>query len=216
MSQPIRVDIVSDVVCPWCIIGFLQLQAACSATRIGCEVHWHPFELNPGMPEAGQNVAEHLAEKYGTTPEQSRANRDGLVQLGASLGYTFAFSGNTLIHNTFRAHQLIRMAGHQGKAHQMKLALFQAHFTNNRNINDPDILADIAGSTGLARDAVLKALEDGTYAAEVREEQSFWAEQGISGVPTMIFDAQYMLTGAQGAENYGRILQKVMAEREAA
>lgn len=216
MPQPIRVDIVSDVVCPWCIIGFLQLQAACSATRIGCEVHWHPFELNPSMPEAGQNVAEHLAEKYGTTPEQSRANRDGLIQLGASLGFTFAFSDNTRIHNTFRAHQLIRMADHQGMAHQMKLALFQAHFTDNRDINDPDTLADIAVSTGLARDAVLQALEDGTCAVEVREEQSFWAKQGISGVPTMIFDARYMLTGAQGAENYGRILQKIMTEREAA
>lgn len=216
MSQPLRVDIVSDVVCPWCIVGFLQLQAACNATQIGCEVHWHPFELNPGMPEAGQNLAEHLAEKYGTTPDQSRANRDGLTQLGASLGFTFTFSDSTRMHNTFRAHQLIRMAARQGKAHQMKLALFQAHFTDNRDINDPETLADISTGPGLDRDAVLQALADGTFAGEVREEQSFWAEQGISGVPTMIFDARYMLTGAQGVENYGRMLQKVIADRQAA
>lgn len=215
MTDPIRVDIVSDVVCPWCILGFQQLQAASQATGLGCVVFWHPFELNPQMPPEGQNVREHLAEKYGTTPEQSAKNRDMLIALGDSLGFTFNYPDNMRMHNTFLAHQLIRMAGEAGQAHAAKMALFKAHFTDNRMIGEIPVLAEIAGELGLEADAARAALEAGTHAEPVREEQRFWIEQGIQGVPAMVFDGKYLITGAQGVENYGKILQTVVEKRAA-
>lgn len=215
MSDPIRVDIVSDVVCPWCIIGFLQLQSACSVARIGCEVYWHPFELNPQMPAQGQDLAEHLAEKYGTTPEQSAQARDRLRALGEGLGFTFNYSDKLRMHNTFLAHQLIHHGALNKMAHQTKLALFAAHFTDNRDIGDIEILADIAAESGLDRDSALTALRDGIHAEAVREEERFWTGQGITGVPAMVFERQYLVTGAQGLENYTRILKQIDTARAA-
>lgn len=215
MSAPVRVDIVSDVMCPWCIIGFQQLQAACNATGIGCVVHWHPFELNPDMPTEGQDLREHLAQKYGTTPAQSVENRNRLVELGDSLGFTFTFGDNNRMYNTFLAHQMIRFAADQGLAHTAKMALFTAHFTENRPVGDIDTLVEIGAEIGLDREALATALRDGTLADAVREEQTFWIEQGISGVPAMVFDGKFLFTGAQGVENYATILQQVLAKRAA-
>ncbi len=215
MSEPIHVDIVSDVVCPWCIVGFLQLQAACHSAQIGCEVHWHPFELNPQMPAEGQDLREHLEQKYGTTKDQSRKTRDMLISLGDALGFTFTYSDNLRMHNTFLAHQLIRIAGFQGRAHQTKMALFKAHFTDNRAIGDIETLADIGAEVGLKRKEVAQALRDGAQADDVRQEEEYWIEQGISGVPAMIFDGKYLITGAQGPENYARILRQVVEKRAA-
>lgn len=113
-SEPLRIDIVSDVVCPWCVIGWRQLERALQTTGTAAVVHWHPFELNPDLGPEGQDLREHLAAKYGTTPEASRANRARLVELGAGLGFSFAFADDTRIRNTFRAHQLIHWAGLRG------------------------------------------------------------------------------------------------------
>ncbi|MEX0285680.1 MAG: DsbA family protein [Paracoccaceae bacterium] len=212
---PIRVDIVSDVVCPWCIIGFLQLQSAATSAQIGCEVYWHPFELNPQMPTEGQDLREHLAEKYGTTTEQSEKSRDMLKQLGDGLGFTFTYSDNLRMWNTFLAHQMIYEAGLQGKSHLTKLALFKAHFTDNRPIGEVAELVKVAEEVGLDVDPVKQALENGTHVEAVRKEQAFWIEQGISGVPAMVFDQKYLITGAQGPENYARILQTVVEKRAA-
>ena len=215
MPDPIRVDIVSDVVCPWCIVGFLQLRAACAQAGFTIEVFWHPFELNPQMPPEGQNLRAHITEKYGTTAEQSDRSRDQLRALGQSLGFAFKFSDTTRMHNTFLAHQLIMEAGQHGKAHAMKMALFAAHFSVNQEIADTAVLADLAEGVGLDRATVLRVLQDGTHAKAVRAEQAFWTSKGISGVPAMIFDQKYLVTGAQGIENYVQILQQVETARAA-
>ena len=209
MSMPLRIDIVSDVMCPWCIIGYRQLVAALEATDTDHEIHWHPFELNPDMPPEGQNVREHIIEKYGTTHEQSEESRKQMTTLGAELGFDFRFTENMRMHNTFNAHQLIHWADTQGREHDVKQALFTAHFTFQRNLSDVNVLADVAVETGLDRTEALAVLEDQRFASEVRQMQNFWLQKGIRGVPAVVFDRQHLVSGAQGVENFTRILDKL-------
>lgn len=211
----IRIDIVSDVVCPWCIIGFKQLEQAVAESGIGVVVHWHPFELNPHMAEEGENLQEHVAAKYGTTPEGSRKARARLTELGASLGFTFDYADDMRMVNTFRAHQLLHWAESLGQGHQMKMALFAAFFTERRDVNDPHVLADVAAGIGLDREDALAVLADGRFAEDVRTREQFWTGHGIQGVPAMIFDKHYLVSGAQGVENYRAFLAQVAEEKAA-
>ncbi len=208
-DQPLRIDIVSDVMCPWCIIGYRQLAQALEASGTPHEIHWHPFELNPEMPPEGQNMREHIAEKYGSTPEQSAQSRAQMTQLGQDLGFEFRFAEDMRMHNTFAAHQLLHWAGEQGQKQALKLALFSAHFTHRRDLSDPQVLADIAGEIGLDRDAAQAVLADQRYAETVRGQERFWLQQGVQGVPAMVFNRRHLVTGAQGAENYTRILTQL-------
>ena len=212
----VQVDIISDVMCPWCIVGFRQLEQALGAVGAGAYLRWHPFELNPGMPPEGQNLTEHIAEKYGSTPEQSVQNRKMLTDLGASLGIDFNFTPDSRIVNTFAAHQLLGWAQEQDLQHPLKMALFDAHFTQGRDVSDLDVLLDVAASVGLDREAAEELLRSGSRAETTRAHEQFWTERGISGVPSMIFNGKYLLTGAQGAETYAQMLRKVIAEKEAA
>lgn len=209
----IRLDIVSDVVCPWCVIGYYQLAKAAAATSIGIDIHWHPFELNPQMGEDGENLREHLAAKYGTTPEGSRQARARLAKMGAALGFEFNYADDMRMVNTFRAHQLIDWAADQGRAHEMNLTLFPAFFTRRENLNDAGVLADVAAEIGLDRNATMAMLQRGDKADLVREKERFWTSRGVTGLPAMIFDRQHLVTGAQGEENYARILQHLADDR---
>lgn len=210
-TASLRVDIVSDVVCPWCIVGFKQLEKAVSQLGGGIEVFWHPFELNPQMPAAGQNLREHVAEKYGATPEASQQAREQLVALGEELGFPFRYGDDSRMYNTFRAHQLIHWSASHGQQHAMKLALFTAFFTNGQNVDDVNVLADCAASIGLNKDEALAVLSDGRFADEVRQSELFWTSRGIQGVPAMVFNQKHLVTGAQGVENYASILQQLMS-----
>ncbi|NIZ10338.1 DsbA family protein [Pseudooceanicola sp. HF7] len=212
MTTPLRIDIVSDVMCPWCLIGYRQLSQALEATGTEHEIHWHPFELNPEMPPEGQNTREHLAEKYGSTPEQSEQARQHISALGNELGFAFRWSDSSHMHNTFNAHQLLHWADQQGRKHDLKQALFAAHFTDQRNLSDDAVLADIAAEVGLDRDEALAVLKDQRFANEVRSEEHFWQQQGISGVPAIVFDRKHLVTGAQGVENYTSILSQLAAQ----
>jgi predicted DsbA family dithiol-disulfide isomerase len=211
-NPPLRIDIVSDVVCPWCIIGFRQLSQAIARTGIEPVIKWHPFELNPQMPPEGQDLREHLAEKYGTTREDSDRARARLTDLGASLGFTFRWSDNSRMVNTFRAHQLIEWAEDQGRQQDMKLALFAAHFTDGRDVSDIATLCDVATSLGLDPAAARIALDSGTRAADVRTLQKFWIDKGIRGVPAMVFGLKHLVTGAQGADTYATLLTRFADE----
>lgn len=210
----IDIDIVFDVMCPWCIIGFRQLEQALGQTGMGARIRWHPFELNPGMPPEGQNTAEHIQQKYGASPEQSAQNRAQMQTLGAQLGFDFQFTPDSRMRNTFVAHQLLDFALSQGLQHPLKLALFKAHFTDALDVSDIVTLIQIADAVGLNAADAEKALTDGALAGSVREKQAFWAERGISGVPSMIFDGKYLVTGAQGAENYAQLLRKTAQEQQ--
>lgn len=217
MTTPqIRVDIVSDVMCPWCIIGYLELEQASRQTGIGLGVRWHPFELNPNMPPEGEDMTDHITRKYGITKEQSAQNRAALQDRGAALGFTFAFGPGMRMRNSFRAHQLIDWAEGHGAQHAVKLALLKAHFTDNRNVDDPEVLAGIAAETGLDAEAARAAIGSETHADPVRRSQAFWHQQGVTGVPAMVFDQKYLFTGAQGVAQYAQILQQLATQTEQA
>ncbi|WP_424928112.1 DsbA family oxidoreductase [Amaricoccus tamworthensis] len=210
--NPIRVDIVSDVICPWCVIGYRQLAKTAEKTGIPIEVHWHPFELNPDMAPEGENLREHIAAKYGTTPEASREAHVRLTELGAALGFEFNYTDDMRMVNTFRAHQLIDWAEDAGKGHETNAALMEAFFTHRRNLNDISVLAEEAAKIGLDQDAARTMLESGEMADIVREKEQFWTSRGVTGVPGTIFARQHFVSGAQGEENYGRILELLAKE----
>jgi predicted DsbA family dithiol-disulfide isomerase len=209
MTDPLRIDIISDVMCPWCIIGYRQLAKALAASGTAHEIHWHPFELNPQMPPEGQNTREHIIEKYGSTPEQSEQSRQHMAALGENLGFTFAWTDASQMHNTFNTHQLLHWAETLGRKHDLKMALFAAHFTDQRNLSDDAVLADIAAEIGLDRDEALAVLDDQRFANDVRNAERFWQQQGISGVPAVVFNRKHLVTGAQGEENYTSILSQL-------
>jgi predicted DsbA family dithiol-disulfide isomerase len=211
--EPIRIDIVSDVVCPWCIIGYKQLEKAQAERGLPAVVYWHPFELNPDMADEGEDLFEHVAAKYGSTREQSQKSRERLTALGADLGFAFNYADDQRMVNTFRAHQLLHWASMEGAQHQLKMALFRAVFAERRNVHDPHVLAEIADQVGLDRDQALAILSDARFADQVRQHETFWTSRGVQGVPTIVFDGRYALVGAQGEENYLAMLDKVLSER---
>ena len=206
-----RIDIVSDVVCPWCIIGYKQLEHALDETGTDADIHWHPFELNPHMSAEDENLREHLAAKYGTTLEDSIRARSRLTELGAELGFTFNYTDDMRMHNTFRAHQLLHWSGQFEKTHELKIALFEAFFTRREDVSDPLILSAVAAGVSLDAEEARTVLDSGVYANAVREEEQLWISRGISGVPAMVFNNEALVTGAQGVENYKRVIQHFSA-----
>ncbi|MEP1610618.1 MAG: DsbA family oxidoreductase [Roseobacter sp.] len=209
LRSPLRIDIISDVMCPWCVIGYRQLATALDANDVDHEIHWHPFELNPDMPAEGQDLREHLVEKYGITAEQSDTNRANMKKQGDELGFTFSFRDGFRMHNTFKTHQLLHWANEQGRKHDLKQALFEAHFTDVRDLSDDAVLVAVAGEIGLDTNEAAAVLADERFAADVRKEQQFWMQQGIRGVPAVVFDRQHLVTGAQGIENYKGMLTQL-------
>lgn len=204
-----KIDIVSDVVCPWCIIGYKQLEHALAETGINADIQWHPFELNPHMVEEGENLREHLAAKYGTTLDDSIRARARLTAMGAELGFAFNYADDMRMHNTFRAHQLIHWANQRGKAHALKLALFEAFFSDRENVNDVEVLARVAGNVGLDPIEAREVLAERRYADAVRAAEKHWIVRGVGGVPAMIFNEKHLVTGAQGVENYINVLRQL-------
>jgi predicted DsbA family dithiol-disulfide isomerase len=218
---PLRIDIVSDVVCPWCIVGYKQVETALTMLEqpVVAEIHWHPFELNPNMAPEGEDTAEHIARKYGSTPEQSRANRQRLSDIGESVGFAFNYGEGMRIYNTFKAHKLLTIFGSERgwKAQTaLKLALFKAYFQDRRDVSDEAVLLDIAESQGMDRNAAAAWLADGVLTQTVRAEQAHWLDQNITGVPAIIFDQKFMVPGAQSAETFAGVIGKLLAKREAA
>ena len=207
----IRIDIVSDVVCPWCIVGFKQLQEALSRLdgEVEAEIHWHPFELNPMMPSEGQELREHMGQKYGTNRQQSDGARDRLAQIGESLGFSFNFYEGQRIYNTFLAHQLLKWAEQQGKQSELEMALFESYFSKQEDVGDEKILAKVAGRVGLDEEEAAAVLEDGRFAGDVREHQRFWLSKGIHAVPSFILDRRYLIPGAQDPDVFVTAMTRV-------
>ena len=214
---PIRIDIVSDVVCPWCIIGFKQLERALAemGNEVEVDLRWHPFELNPQMPPEGQDVREHVAQKYGTTAAQSSAVRARLIQIAESLGVEFRYNEGMRIHNTFRAHQLLHWAGTQGKQTELELALFESYFSREENVDDVDVLVAAVGRAGLDEEQARAVVTDARYADTVREEQRFWLSKGIHAVPSFVLDLRYLIAGAQDPEVFVAALKRLLEEKAA-
>ncbi len=223
MSAPAKVtiDIYSDVMCPWCIIGYSQLRKGLAQLdgEIEAEVRWLPFELNPDMPPEGEGQSEHIARKYGRTPEQAEANRAQLLGIGERAGYSFAYTGageapKAMMWNTFAAHKLLKWALIEGGAAvqtRLKLALFDAHFQQRRNLSDPAVLVELAVAAGLDADGARAALDDEALGLIVRREQAAAWDMNITGVPAMIVNGKFLIPGAQEPEVYANALRRVVA-----
>ncbi|MFC4291342.1 DsbA family oxidoreductase [Sphingorhabdus arenilitoris] len=219
-AGPLRIDIVSDVVCPWCIIGYKQVEAALArrGDNLAVETWWHPFELNPDMPAEGEDVAEHIARKYGSSAEQSKANRQRLQDIGESVGFPFSYGEGRRIYNTFKAHKLLTIAANERgwKAQTaLKLALFKAYFQDGEDVSDDQVLLDIAEGQGMDRRASAAWIADEALTQAVRTEQRQWLNENITGVPAIIFDQKFMVPGAQSAETFANVIGKVLAKRAA-
>jgi len=213
MSKQIKIDFVSDVSCPWCVIGLKSLEEA--LRRLGGEItadmHFQPFELNPQMGPAGEDVSEHLRQKYGSGPEQLERSREALRARGEELGFTFEMGRRTRIFNTFDAHRLLHWAELEGRQQALQHALFAAYFTAGKNVSDREILADIAAEVGLDRARAAQMLASGEYSEEVHERERFYLDQGIHAVPAVIFNGRHLIQGGQPVEVFARAIEQIAA-----
>jgi len=212
MPQPLTIDFVSDIACPWCAIGLSSLQLALK--RIGDEVDatitLHPFELNPQMGPDGENIVEYLGEKYGRTPEQIEETQTMIRERGASVG--FPFGPRIRTYNTFDAHRLLHWAGIEGKQLPLKLALLSAYHTDGKNPSDHDVLVEAAQSVGLDAAQARKVLQQGLYADEVRAEEREYQAMGIQSVPSIIFNGRFLVTGGQPVDAFEQAIRQILAE----
>lgn len=214
MARPMKIDFVSDISCPWCIIGLRGLEEALAQTGdlIDARISFQPFELNPNMPPEGQNIVEHITQKYGSTPEQSAANREMIRARAGEVGFVMAGSEDSRIYNTFDAHRLLHWAEIEGHQAALKHALFEAYFTNGQAPSDHDVLVATAEKAGLDGAAARDVLASGRYAEEVRRAEQLWQSRGISSVPAVIIDDRYLISGGQPPAAFEQALRNIVAE----
>jgi predicted DsbA family dithiol-disulfide isomerase len=210
----LQLDIVSDVSCPWCIIGYQALQEALRRlnAEITVDITWHPFELNPNMPPEGQDINEHLGQKYGIDQAQIEQNREAIKQRGASVGYDFGNRGSGRIYNTFDAHRLLHWAKQNHEQTKLKLALFDLYFKNAGNPSDHQQLLNVVETVGLDVDAAKKVLNSDAYAQDVRAEQLYYQRSGISSVPAVIVNNKHLISGGKPADAFENALRQISAE----
>jgi predicted DsbA family dithiol-disulfide isomerase len=217
MPTPIKIDFVSDVSCPWCVIGLGGLETAIG--RVGdladVDIHFQPFELNPQMAPEGENIVEHIGRKYGATPQQSAQTRAMIKSRAAEVGFEMRMTDESRIYNTFDAHRLLHWAEESGKQAALKAALFEAYFTRQLSPGDPEVLADAAASVGLNRAEAVEVLADDRYVDEVRAAEELWRSRGINSVPAVILNDKYLISGGQPAEVFEQALRQIAAEEAA-
>lgn len=211
MTKPLRIDFVSDVACPWCVIGLRSLMKALEETGVEAEIHLQPFELNPDMVPEGENTAEHVAKKYGSSPERSEAVRTAIKEHGAALGFTFNYGPESRIWNTFDAHRLLHWAELEGAGLALKQALFKLNFTDQRSTSDRAALLDAVRDAGLDAARAAEILETGAYADEVAQAEHFWRSQGIQAVPSAIFNQRWLIQGGQPPEVFAQVIRDVVS-----
>jgi len=210
-----RIDFVSDVSCPWCVIGLKSLEKALANMQDELEVdmHFQPFELNPGMGPDGQDIFEHISEKYGSSQEQQDKSREMIRQRGADLGFTFDMGKRGRIYNTFDAHRLLHWAETQPAGQKaLKEKLFEAYFTKGENPGSHEVLLRVAGEVGLDQDAARQVLESNTYADEVRQAEYYWQRAGIRSVPAIVINQRHLISGGQPPEVFEQALRKIARE----
>ncbi len=214
MTKPMKIDFVSDVSCPWCVIGLGALEQALAKVGdlIEADIHFQPFELNPDMPPEGENIGEHIAKKYGRTPEESSGTREMIRARAAEVGFTMATTRDSRIYNTFDAHRLLHWAGIEGRQAELKHALFEAYFTKQQDPSDRETLIATAASAGLDAGAAGEVLDSFRYAGEVRADERKWREAGINAVPAVVINDRYLISGGQPADTFEQALRTIAAE----
>ena len=220
MTTFLKIDFVSDVSCPWCAIGLKSLDQALArvAGDITAELHFQPFELNPEMGPEGQEITEHITEKYGITPEQADVNRENIRLRGEDVGFIFSRAeqpggGRSRIYNTFDAHRLLHWAALEGadKQRRLKEGLLEAYFTDGQSPASHEVLVRVAGAAGLDTLQAKEILATYAYAREVRERESFYLNQGVHSVPAVIINDRHLISGGQPVEVFEQALRKIAA-----
>ena len=206
---PVKIDFVSDVSCPWCVIGLKSLEQALQRLdgKITTNIHFQPFELNPDMPAGGQDIREYISQKYGSSDEQIAKNREAMRVRGEELGFEFRMRDR--VYNSFDAHRLLHWAGLEGRQQALKHALFRAYFTEGNDIGAHDVLVRVAGEVGLAPARAREILSSDTYAAEVRLQERFYIEHGIRAVPAVIVNERHLISGGQPVEVFESALKQI-------
>jgi predicted DsbA family dithiol-disulfide isomerase len=214
MTAKLRLDFVSDIACPWCVIGLKSLETALDrlSKEVEVELHFQPFELNPQMPPEGEDITEHVVKKYGTTPEQAASNREMIRARGADVGFTFDMQKRGRIYNTFDAHRLLHWAADEGKQRDLKMALFTAYFTDGKNPSDHATLVDAAEKAGLDGARAKHVLASGEFASAVREREQFYLNNGIHAVPSVIINNRHLIQGGQPADVFENALREIAKE----
>ncbi|MBL8303762.1 MAG: DsbA family oxidoreductase [Ideonella sp.] len=210
-----KIDVVSDVSCPWCAVGLHALEEALARfdPPLPVELHFQPFELNPQMAPEGQDIEEHLSQKYGLNAAQLASNREALRQRGAAVGFTFTTGARSRIYNTFDAHRLLHWADLEGGGRQaaLKHALLKAYFTDGENPSDHGVLLRLAGEAGLDTARARAILAGDDYAAEVREREQWYLQRGIHSVPAVIIDDRHLISGGQPPDVFEQALRRLAA-----
>ena len=226
MTTQLKIDFVSDVSCPWCVVGLKALDQALARIQrdfkdeVQVELHFQPFELNPHMPAEGQDITEHITEKYGISPAQADANRETIRQRGAELGFTFSGSnaaggGRSRIYNTFDAHRLLHWAELENLDQQkaLKEALFTAYFTDGHSPGSHALLVVLAGQVGLSTERAQQILASGEFADEVRAREAYYTGRGIRAVPAVIINDQHLISGGQPVDTFEQALRHIAQAR---
>jgi predicted DsbA family dithiol-disulfide isomerase len=220
MSRTLQIDFVSDVACPWCAVGLASFERALEKlqSEVDVDLRFQPFELNPQMGPEGQDVSEHLTQKYGSSPEQQAQGRAGIAARGADVGFQFRKEGRGRVWNTFDAHRLLLWAGEQGARQQrdLKMGLLVAYHGEGRNPSDRGVLAEVAGSVGLDRKEAEAVLASDRYAADVRDREEHFQGLGIHAVPSVIINNRHLIQGGQPPEMFEQALRQVASAAEEA
>ena len=198
--------------CPWCTIGYKRLEKAISELGIEdqVEIEWQPFELNPNMPTEGQDLVEHITEKYGSTIEQQKESIEQMTEAGDELGFTFDYYDKMRVVNTFDAHVLLEYAKNFGKQTELKMTLTKAYFSDRKNVSKRAILKQALLDVGLNAEEGLTKLDKEEARFEVKSKEKYWQNLGISSVPTIVFNRQSAVTGAQPVDTFKQILGEII------
>ena len=216
--KTLKIDFVSDVVCPWCAIGLASLEIALAKLEgeVAVELHFQPFELHPDMGPEGAEVVPYLSKKYGMSAEQVERNQQAIVQRGAEVGFEFRMDRRSRTYNTFDAHRLLHWAGEVGATQQraLKHALLSAHFTDGENPSAREVLLRCAASAGLDATAAGAVIDSDQYADQVSEQMRFYQGAGISSVPSVIVNDRHLIQGGQPPEVFVQALRQIAAEAQ--
>jgi len=214
MTRTLKIDFVSDIACPWCAVGLGALEQALDQLKgeLSADMHFQPFELNPNMGPGGQDLGEHLTEKYGSTPEQQAQIRANIAARGEEVGFTFNPGGRGRVYNTFNAHRLLHWAGvkgPEGSQHALKRALLESYQGRAEAVELDEVLLAVVASVGLDVTEAKEILSSDTYAQEVREIEGFYHQAGIHSVPAVIINDKHLISGCQPAEVFEQALLRI-------
>jgi len=213
-SEKIKIDIVSDVVCPWCAIGYKRLSVAIDELGLKdkVEIVWHPFELNPDMPREGTNANKYLMDKYGLSEQKLKETRNRVTTLGKETGFKFDYFAKMRKVNSFNSHILLKYAKEFNKQTLLKVRLQNAYFGERKDISNREVLFEELQAVGLNAKEAMKRLDDKNEIKAIEDEEKFWRDQGVQAIPTIIFNNEFAQVGADEIKTYKEILTQLSSK----